>query len=423
MEVYTLNRSFEKENVIDGFSSIVWTERYYGDSDVELVVPATQDMITKLPEGKFLSIDKSDEVMILETIDIEDGKLKATGIGLLPWFNNRFIRTSPNHEDQYWKLTGQPGLILWVILYYMCHPESQYLQNDALMGISNTQQFAIPGLYLKGFYTEEGSADISVGIPYGPVYDAMRDLATTYRIGMQLTLDWIPGYDTSLGGPSGTNSAFGEGLYGLGFRSYKGANRTSSPSGGPSGGGIGSNTEQLLENSIVRFSPQMDSLTDIEELRSIAALKTHAYTFIPTSDADLKALITSPGYATRSVDTTGGLNGPTGGQLPVSGFDLRAMMIFANDITTDMVEGSSATLLSILNERAKDALSNNEFVKTVDGEIVPTNQFKYGIHYNMGDIVEVQGNSNIIQYSRVIEYIRSQDESGETSYPTVAMLD
>ena len=35
MEPYTLNRQFLPQNAIDVFDSIIWTERYYGDSDVE----------------------------------------------------------------------------------------------------------------------------------------------------------------------------------------------------------------------------------------------------------------------------------------------------------------------------------------------------------------------------------------------------
>jgi len=98
-------------------------------------------------------------------------------------------------------------------------------------------------------------------------------------------------------------------------------------------------------------------------------------------------------------------------------------MTFAEDITTDMINGDPNVLLQILNARAQDALTNHHFVKVVDGEIVPTAQFKYGRDYNLGDIVELQGNSGIVQNARVTEYIRSQDESGEHAYPTVAVLD
>ena len=84
MEPYTLTRDFHKRDVIDGFDSIIWTERYYGDSQVELVVPVSPEMIQKLPTGTFLGIDDSDEVMILESMNIEDEKIKLSGISLLP---------------------------------------------------------------------------------------------------------------------------------------------------------------------------------------------------------------------------------------------------------------------------------------------------------------------------------------------------
>jgi hypothetical protein len=150
----------------------------------------------------------------------------------------------------------------------------------------------------------------------------------------------------------------------------------------------------------------MDSFTNIKELRSIAALKTLVYAFAPQNP---DGLASTPGVSS--------LSGPQ-----YTGFDLRALLVFADDITTDMVGGSQQNLINILNSRAYDALTSNRFSKAVDGEIVPNNQFQYGVHYNLGDIIEVQGNSGAVQTSRITEYIRAQDESGERGYPTVAML-
>jgi hypothetical protein len=378
MEPYTLNRNFLKQDIIDEFNSVIWTERYYGDSEVELVVPATQEMIQKLPTGTFLGIAESDEIMILETKNIEDG-LKLKGISLLSWLNNRFIRTSPKHEDRYWYLTeptyGTAGWTLWAIIYYMCCVGSPYLV-DSTMGVPNAAQLAIPGLGLKDY--DKSGPIISVGIPYGPVYTAMREIATTYEVGMQITLE------------SATDTG-----YFLGFRSYKGLDRT---------------TRQNV-NPIVRFSPQMDSLTNIKELESIAAFKTLVYSFAPGLN---------PAEGDPDLRTTPGVSSMTGTQY--NGFDLRALLVFADDVTTDMVAGSPTNLLNILNSRAYDARVANHFVRAIDGEIVPTNQFKYGVHYNLGDIIEVQGNSEVVQTSRVTEYIRAQDQAGEKAYPTVAML-
>ena len=377
MNIYTLNRKFLRQDIIDGFNSVIWTERYYGDSEVELVVPATTEMMQKLIPGTFLALDGSNEVMILETYNIESGNLKVTGLSLLPWLNNRFIRTSPKHDDQYWYISGMPpGQVLWYIVNNMCVAGSPYLTGAINTGIANPQQLAIPGLILKDF--DKAGGNISVGVPYGPIYDALREIATTYEVGMQITLD------------SASDTA-----YTLAFRTYRGLDRTSGQTLYPP----------------VRFSPQLDSLTDIKELQSIAALKTLVYAFASNNpvDANDVPLATTPGV--------GALSGSQ-----YTGFDLRALLVFSSDITTDMVGGSSANLLAVLNSRAKDELNNNRFEKAVDGEIVPANQFRYGVHYNLGDVIEVQGNSEIISTSRVTEYIRSQDEAGERAYPTVAML-
>lgn len=377
MQPYTLDRGFHKTDMIDEFYSIIWTERYYGDNEVEMVVEPTTEMIKKLAPGTFLGLEGSKSIMMLETFDIQPDSLKVTGISLLKWLNNRFIRVSASHEDKYWYLDSRPpGLILWTIVFNMCCQGSQYLNGSIPIGVPNPQQFVIPGLGLNAY--DSAGANISVGIPYGPVYDALRDIATTYQVGMEITLDSVS--DTS---------------YSLGFRSYRGLDRTSGQT----------------VNSPVRFSPQMDSFTNIKELQSIAAFKSLVYAFAPSF---------TPQEGQPDLRTAAGVSAMT--DSTYNGFDLRALMVFADDITTDMVQGSATNLLNILNSRAYDARTDHRFVKAVDGEIVPQNQFQYGRDYNLGDVIEVQGNSGVVQSSRVTEYIRAQDSAGERAYPTVAVL-
>lgn len=366
MELFTLDRNFIKQAEIDKFTSAIWTERYYGDGDVTLVVPATLDMVQTLPVGTFLGLVGSKEIMLIDTADNESGQLKVTGQGLLPFLNNRFIRDTPQHENRYWYFSGVPGWALWAIIYYMC------ISGAYPAGIPNPGQLVIPGLGLKSY--DGSGASVNFAIPYGPVYDAMRDIATTYQIGMSITLE----------------SADATG-YSLQFLSYRGLDHTSAQT----------------VNPIVRFSPQMDTLTDIKELQSIASYKTLVYSFAPSNPDGLADTI-NPGSAS--------VIGPTG-------FDLRAEMTFEEDITTDMVGGDVNVLASILNQRANQDLQNNRFVKAVDGQIVPLHQFQYGIDYSLGDIIEVQGNSGVVQTSRITEYIRAEDDAGERAYPTVAMLD
>lgn len=379
MEPYTMNRNFIKQNAIDGFKSLIWTERYMGDSEVELVVPATMEMLQKIPVGTFFSIDSSDEVMMLETMNIEGGTLKYKGISLLPWMDNRFVRTSSNHEDQYWNIENQkPGQVLWTILYNMCCAGSPYLNGTINTGITSPSKFVIPGLGLKSYDTG-GSVVPQIAVPYGPVYKAMKDIATTYDLGMSITLD-----------------AVSDSSYSLGFRSYRGLDRTTAQTANPQ----------------VRFSPQMDSYTNIKELQSLEKFKTIAYAFasgLKAEDPPAVPLWTVPGVA--SVPGT------------YTGFDLRASQVFPSDITTDMVGGDQAKVVEILNSKAKDEIVKSKVIKSVDGEIVPESQFKYGIHYFLGDVIEVQGNTGVIQPARITEYIKSQDESGEKAYPTVSIIE
>lgn len=373
MEPYTMGRDFLKRDIIDEFTSCIWTERYYGDDEMELVVPISTSMLEKITEGTFIGLDQSEIPMIIETVEPKDGKIFAQGISLTKWLNNRFIRVTAAHEDRYWVISGMPaGQVLWEIVYAMCISGSPYLSGVVDIGIDNPEKLAIPNLLLKAY--DSSGPNVEIGVPYGPIFDALHEIATTFEVGIKINLDSLyPGFPPYLG-----------------FYSYKGLDRTSTQS----------------DNPVVRFSPAMDSLTNIKELRSLAAFKTHVYTFAPGNP---DGLATDPGVAALSGSE-------------YVGFDLRALMIFAEDITTDQVGGSSATLLNILNNRALDGLSNNRYVVAIDGEIVPDSQLTYGVHYNMGDIIEIQGNTGIVQTGRVTEYIRSQDAAGEKAYPTVTMI-
>lgn len=375
MELYTLTREYAKKDIIDGFTSIIWTERYYGDSQVELVVPLTMDMIGKLPEGTFLGLEESDELMIIETANLADGKLKLSGISVLPWLDNRFVRTSSNHSHQHWSLEAEnPGWALWAMIYNMC-VGGQYLDGTTSIGIPNPEKFIIPGL---GLYDYDKSGEpLKVAVPYGPLYKAMLEFAKTYEIGMQILLD--------ISSPTP-----------LLYRNYKGMDRTTAQT----------------DNPVVRFSPEMDSLSDIEEVRSLKEFKTHAYVFVPGLE---------PQEGQPDIRTTPGISILSDEEY--TGFDLRAKLVLASDITTDQVSGNSGHLIDVLNSRALTELTNSKYIKTVDGEIVPDSQFQYGVDYSLGDIIEVEGNTGTVQRCRITEYIRSQDNNGEKAYPTVTAIE
>jgi Siphovirus ReqiPepy6 Gp37-like protein len=402
MDLYTLDRSYLRQDLIEEFDSLIWTERYYGDSECEVVVPLQRDLVGQLAAGTFLSIDQSKEPMIIENFEItEEGKVKVTGISVLSWLNNRFVRNSVDHRKTQWKITSQkPGEILWTIVKQMCTANSSIIGTNK-MGLGSAAreiELIIPGLKLDAQDTSGKNIKKTL-VPFGPVYDALRKIAEQYHIGMQI---WLKDDFT------------------LRFRSYAGLDRTS----------------RQTKNEIVRFSSLMDSLAKVHELRSVADFTTLVYSYAsslekidtadPNSDPDTwLQQDNKPGIARRTPQTG-----------KYTGFDLRARLLLCDDIKIkndldeedkngpeDTVPLKRAELLDVLDNRADKELKQHLYVRTIDGEVAPTNLFQYGRDYALGDIIEVQGNTNLVEISRVTEYIRSQDSNGEQAYPTVVAID
>lgn len=376
MELYTLNENFQRQHVIDHFSSVVWTERYGKAGDVLLAVSPTREMISRLPEGTLLQIDGSKEVMLLETSLIEDGQLKVTGNTLDQFLNERLFRGAADVATRELTITDKPGEIMSYMVFILCI--SLVPPSGGELGIDRTLQI-IPNLSL-GTYDSTGP-EVAISIPFGPLYNILEQIAQTYSLGFSLYLDSVTEND-----------------YSLKFKTYAGLDRTS---------------EQEV-NELVRFSQNLDSLTDLKEIRSIAGYKTVCYAF-PSSDLSTDAnpagLFTVPGVA--YVDDNA---------ITATGFDRRAMMITVDTLTPESV-ANEAELVAILTQRAKDALANNTYIRFIDGEVTAQSQYKFGQHYNLGDIVELQSATGILQRARITEYIRTQDATGERSYPTVSVLD
>jgi Siphovirus ReqiPepy6 Gp37-like protein len=371
MDLYTLTKDFKKKDIIENFQSMIWTERYYGDSEVEVNFPLNEinDVIDRIPLNSFLSINQSNEIMIVETIDVKDGdSIKVQGTSILAWLNNRFIRTSNNHSDQVWELGNIPaGAILWFIVKEMCTDTSSYLNGSIDIGILDEylSMLVVPGLGLHNY--DASGEDVTIGIKYGPVYDTLREIAVAYEIGIQILLEQDP-----------------DSPYPLGFRSYRGVNHT---------------TEQD-DVPVVRFSPFWDSLTDVDELRSIAPQKTIVFAFGTNVDDPFESC--GVAYLPK----------------PRSGFDVRAEQTFVEDFDPDVPDTDVVSALSI---QAEIELYNNKEIVAIDGEVIPI-PFQYKRDYSLGDLIELQGKSKYINKARVVEYIRIQDQTGERGYPTFAAI-
>lgn len=373
MDLYILDEYFARDKLIEDTTSIIWTERYTKSGDVQIVAPATSDIASEIKEGTFISCTDTKEVMQIETVLVEAGKLKATGITLDKILNERIWRSNwfngtENAID--YQVYTDPYLALKTIV-------SVTLTSENLAGGQSHDQAAQE---LAGFSvpseTIVGSPEL-ITIPNGLAGDGFYQIADRYQVGFSLYLDWAdPATDT----------------YHLSYKSYYGRDFT----------------RDYDPAHVVRFSPALDSLTGVSKLESVVGFKNVIYAFAPDladgTHVD-PVIVYAPGYTAA-----------------VRNFDRREMQIIVNDAVIGDRYLTMAEIVQALGQAAYDALANNNYTKVVDGEIVPQNQYKYGVDYYLGDIIELDDSQGNYQRARVTEYIRTQDSTGERAYPTVSVI-
>jgi len=390
MDLYTLTDTFLPKDPIDDFVSAIWTERYSVAGDTQLVVPATSEMVEKLKEGTFLALRGTKEVMTLETQSIEKGLMTVVGETLPGFLNERYawfqkpvtLVDAPKIID-YTDETRKPGEFIAHVIDKMVINPVPMVSGYATANLDWALE-KIPNLSLGPIDT---SGEIKrLTIPIGPLYDGISKIATDEGLGISLYLE-LAHPDTG---------------YSLKFTTYRGKDRTSDQS----------------VNPLVRLVPEMDSISDIKEIRSISTYKNVAYVYY-------KGVITNH-YAEPS--------------MPIpEGFARRVLIVDAEGepvgrkVTTQQYQQLGGgtyvyyvigpdELNAFLDQHAKDALANHNYIRAIDGQTSPQNDYKYGVDYGLGDVIELEGLTGLISKARVTEYIRSQDKNGEREYPTIAAI-
>lgn len=79
MQAYVLDTNFNTIDLIDTFISFIWTDRYYGYGEFELILPAQYSHIISIRDGRYLYRKESEHLMIIETMevitDVESGNI------------------------------------------------------------------------------------------------------------------------------------------------------------------------------------------------------------------------------------------------------------------------------------------------------------------------------------------------------------
>lgn len=394
MDLYTLTDQFLANEPIDEFVSAIWTERYSVKGEVQLKVEASSEMLNKLADGTFLALRGSKEVMQIETQSIEEGLATIAGHTLdgflenrMAWYANPFYDGTDQNPSKILDYTADkvPGQFLADAVTHMCIAPITFGGTLSTANL-NWPFEIIPNLSL-------GAVDVSgvvkrITLPIGPLYTGLAKIAEDEGVGMSLYLesaDPIEGYS-------------------LKFTTYRGLDHS-----------MGGNAP------LVRLVPELDSIQNLKELRSTAYYKNVVYVFYGQTIYKYWEDMTEPepeGFA-RRVMVTDAVGEPVGHKETYK--DIRTRYL-GYDRTSTIIVVSPAEQAAFLEQHARDALANNNYIRAIDGETSPNSEYQYGMHYGLGDIIELEGLTGTISKARVTEYIQSQDVNGEKQYPTISVL-
>lgn len=96
MDAYVLDFEFDVIDIIDDYTSLIWTERYNECGDFEIVVPPSTEYVTYAANGYYLSLQDTKRLMIMESYelanDIENGpSLTISGRSLESILDRRIV--------------------------------------------------------------------------------------------------------------------------------------------------------------------------------------------------------------------------------------------------------------------------------------------------------------------------------------------
>lgn len=359
-EYYTLDANLQRDELIQGFESIIWTERFNTPGDFQIVTKSTPVNKALLAVDTWITRGGSTYVAIIDTVtDAEDQDgiqlLTVTGKFLEQLLDDRVAMpglsdttTVPN-----WVLTGTPRQIMQEIFDAVCV--------RCVFSLGDSIPYYTFGTLLPTGNLEEPGDLITVSLQPQSVLSAEQQLAQQYSYGFRFVKEGETGH-----------------IY---FEIYVGNDRT---------------RNQSLYPPVI-FDPDLGNLSQTSSLTSKAGYKNVAYVLAANGAAIVYAATGDPTSA---------------------GSDRRVLLV--NSSNSD---DAGFDLDEALQTEGQLALAAQRPVFAFDGQLPPDAGYIYGVDYNLGDLIEENEQTELGNRMVVTEQIFSSSNTGETAYPTLTLLD
>lgn len=360
MEVYILDSLLRRIAVVDVFDTLIWTERWQDIGDFQLVVESTRDNRSLFVAETKLAMNESYRVMVVKTVE---SKMGADGTALLTvkGFSLEDVLKNRVVKNTLSNLTTEPSWSITGKPADIARTMFDHICRTGALDPSDVIPFLMTGSLLPASTIPEPPTSITMTQPPDSLYNAIKNVCVLNDLGFRL----IRNFDTSQ-------------LY---FDIYSGSDRT---------------TDQTFLPPVV-FSPELDNLQDTTEFTSTDQTKNCAYVF------------SSQGFEVVY---------PLGVAPDVAGFERHVLMVSATALPGSP---TPADVTAALQQLGQDELTKARAWSSFDGVIDQSSSYKYGVDYQLGDLVEMRNADSNVNMMRVTEQIFVSDKQGERSYPTLAI--
>lgn len=384
MKTYLLDNNFELIEVVDKYTSFIWTDRYDECGDFELYKPMHRSLLNTYKKGFYLWTDKSEHMMVVESIniesDIENGpNFIVTGRSLESILDRRIIWGKKVFEPT--RVTNSNGNVTYI------RPNLQ--DSIEILLNENVINPAIEARKIPNFIFKKSddpritSLEFEAEYNGDELYSTIKKLCQENKIGFKITY-----HETWEKNGSTLRNQFV-------FELYVGVDRSYTQT----------------ENSYVIFSPKFENIANTDYLESNKMLKNVA---LVGGEKEGEGDAQTQRTKVVELNTTN------------VGLDRREIFVDAsgvsyNDVTDD--DNAEERYDALLRQKAYDAFIENAASIAFNGEIDAYKMFKYGEDFYIGDTVQLANEYGQEGRAYISEFVISHDRNGISIYPTFKAIE
>lgn len=362
MELTILNHEYEDIFIIDDYQSLIWTERYQSPGDFELYTSINETILKCF----HLIIKSMNQKLDTFAWSSDSDTMMCIDVAKIK---------GDLEEGSKVTLTGSSlasilgRRIVWeqtVLDGYLEGQVEKLLNQNAISPTIEDRK--IPDLIFVPSEDERiAQMKIRAQFTGDNLLDAIEKICKSYSIGFRM---WLTNENK------------------LAFQLYMGEDRS----------------YDQKKNPEVIFSAEFDNLTNTNYLESMSNLKN-------------VALVAGEDQAqNRKIKVVGN----------ASGLQRRELYVDARDIQSTDEEGNvipDDIYYSQLEQRGQEQMTDYTYVKAFDGEFETNQTFIYGRDFFKGDVVQLSNEYGIEGKVRILEIIRSFDNTGYKIYPTFEVVE